>query len=79
MKETDDLKLNIETYQNITNDKPKDTWKSIDKIKETFKREIEKVKKKNEDNNNKLRILEDRSRQIIYVLMALKNGKKNLE
>ena len=25
MKENDDLKLNIETYQNITDDKPKDT------------------------------------------------------
>ena len=31
------------------------------KIKETFKREIEKLKKDNDDTNNKLRILEDRS------------------
>ena len=63
MKETDDLKLSIETYENITDDKLKDTENSIDKIKETFKREIEKLKKDNDDNNNKLRILEDRSRR----------------
>ena len=48
--------------QNITDDKLKDTENSIDKIKETFKREIEKLKKNNNDINNKL-ILEDRSRQ----------------
>ena len=62
IKETDDLKLSIETYKNITDDKLKDTENSIDKIKETFKREIEKLKKNNNDINNKL-ILEDRSRQ----------------
>ena len=43
MKETDDLKLSIETYQSITNDKLKDTENSIDKIKEIFKRIIEKL------------------------------------
>ena len=32
MKETDDLKLSIETYQNITDDKLKDAENSIDKI-----------------------------------------------
>ena len=48
--------------QNITDDKLKDTENSIDKIKETFKREIKKLKKNNNDINNKL-ILEDRSRQ----------------
>ena len=37
MKETDDLKLSIETSQNITDDKLKDTENSIDKIKGTFK------------------------------------------
>ena len=63
MKETDYLKPSIETYQNITDDKLKDTENSIDKIKETFKREIEKLKKDNDDTNNKLRILEDRSRR----------------
>ena len=45
MKETDDLTLNIETSQNITNDKLKDAENAIDKIKETFKREIEKLKR----------------------------------
>ena len=63
MKETDDLKLSIEAYQNITDDKLKDTEISIDKIKETFKREIEKLKKDNDDTSNKLRILEDCSRR----------------
>ena len=51
--------LSIETYQNITDDKLKDTENSIDKIKKTFKREIEKLEKDNDDNSNKLRILED--------------------
>ena len=62
IKETNDLKLSIETYQNLTDDELKDTENSIDKIKETFQREMEKLKKDNNDNNNKLRILEDRSR-----------------
>ena len=62
-KETDDLKLSIETYQNITDDKLNDTENSIKKIKEIFKREIEKLKKDNDDTSNKLRILEDRSRR----------------
>ena len=35
---------------------------SIDKIKETFKRETEKLKKDSDDTSNKLRILEDHSR-----------------
>ena len=63
MKETDDLKLIIETYQNITDDKLKDTENWIDKIKETFNREIEKLKMDTDETNNKLRILEDRSRR----------------
>ena len=79
MKETDDLKLSIETFyrwdflqkkakywdflQNITDDKLKDSENSIHKIKETFKRETAKLKKDNDDTNNKLRILEDRSRR----------------
>ena len=62
-KETDDLKLSIETYQNITDDKLKDTENSIEKIKEIFKRKIEKLKKDNDDTSNKLRTLEDRSRR----------------
>ena len=63
IKDTDNLKLSIETYQNITDDKLKDTENLIDKIKETFKREIEKLKKDNNDANDKLRILEDHSRR----------------
>ena len=41
----------------------KHTENSIDEIKETFKREIEKLKMDNDDNNSKLRILENRSRR----------------
>ena len=48
LKETNDLKLCTQTYQNIT-DGFKDTENSINKIKERFKREIKKLKK---DNNN---------------------------
>ena len=44
MKKTDDLKLSIGTYQSITNDTRKDTENSIDKVKEIFKRKIEKLK-----------------------------------
>ena len=62
IKETDFLKLSIETYHNITDDKLKDTQNPIDKIKEIFKIEIEKLNKDNDGTNNKLRILEDRSR-----------------
>ena len=60
--ETDYLKLSTKTYQNTTDDKRKDTESSIDKIKETFKRETEKLKKDSDDINNRLRILEDRSK-----------------
>ena len=63
MKQIDDLKLSIETFQNITDDKRKDSENAIDKIKEPFKRETAKLKKDNDDTNNKLRILEDRSRR----------------
>ena len=66
MKEIDDLKRlieSIETCQNIKDEELKDTGNLIDKIKETFKSEIEKLKKDNDDTNNKLRILEDRSRR----------------
>ena len=52
MKETDYLKLSIETYQNITDGKLKDKENSIDKIKETFKRETEKLKKDSDDTKN---------------------------
>ena len=37
IKETDGLKLNIETYQNRNDDKIKNAEKSIDKMKEAYK------------------------------------------
>ena len=49
--------------KNIMDNKCKDAEKSVDKIKETFKTEIEKLKKDNDDTNNKLRDLHDRSGQ----------------
>ena len=64
--------------RNVTDDKLKDIENSIEKNKETFKRQIEKLKKDNDDTNNKIRILEDVQGEIIYVLMASKNGTKNL-
>ena len=63
MKETDDLMLRIKTYENVTDDNLINTENSIDKIKQTFKREIEKLKKDNDKTNNILRTLEDRLRQ----------------
>ena len=65
--------------RNVTDDKLKDIENSIEKNKETFKRQIEKLKKENDDTNNKIRILEDVQGEIIYVLMASKNGTKNLD
>ena len=38
MKENDGLKLGIDIYQNIADDKLKDTGNSIGKIEKTFKR-----------------------------------------
>ena len=75
-------KLEIDTKdnndRNITDDKLKNIENSIEKNKETFKRQIEKLKKENDDTNNKLIILEEVQGEIIYVLMASKNGTKNL-
>ena len=76
-------KLEIDTKdnndRNITDDKLKNIENSIEKNKETFKRQIEKLKKENDDTNNKIRILEDVQGEIIYVLIASKNGTKNLD
>ena len=55
------MRLNIISQTRIY--KLKDTENSIDKIKEIFKREIEKLKTNSDDNNNKLRVLEERSRR----------------
>lgn len=45
MKERDDLKLSIVSYQNITDDKPKDTENSIDKTKKHLEEKLRNKKK----------------------------------
>ena len=63
VKDTDDLKLSVQTYQNVFDDKIKELEDSIKKIKENHKKEIIQLKNENEDSKDKLRILEDRSRR----------------
>ena len=63
VKDTDDLQLSVQTYQNVFNDKIKELEDSIKKIKENHKKEIIQLKNENEDSKDKLRILEDRSFQ----------------
>ena len=63
VKDTEDLKLSVQTYQDVFDDKIKEIEDSIEKIKEKHKNEIIQLKKENEDSNDKLRMLEDRSRR----------------
>ena len=63
VKETEDLKQSVQTYQDIFDDKIKEIEASIEKIKEKHKNEINQLKNENEDSKDKLRILEDRSRR----------------
>ena len=62
-KDNNDLKLSVQTYQNVFDDKIKELEDSIKKIKENHKEEIIQLKNENEDSKDKLRILEDRSRR----------------
>ena len=63
VKDTEDLKLSVQTYQDVFDDKIKEIEDSIEKIKEKHKNEIIQLEKENEDNKDKLRMLEDRSRR----------------
>ena len=63
VKDTDDLKLSVQTYQNVFDDKIKELEDSIKKIKENHKKEIIQLNNENEDSKDKLRILENRSRR----------------
>ena len=57
IKDTEDLKLSLETYQDINDDK----IKTIEKIKKNYKHEIEQLHtQKNDEAKDKLRELEDR-------------------
>ena len=62
-KDTEDLKLSVQTYQDVFDDKIKEIEDSIEKIKEKHKNEIIQLEKENEDSKDKLRMLEDRSRR----------------
>ena len=63
VKDTEDLKLSVQTYQDAFDDKIKEMTNSIEKIKEKHKNENIQLEKENEDSKDKLRMLEDRSRR----------------
>ena len=63
VKDTEDLKLSVQTYQDVFDDKIKEIEDSIEKIKEKHKNEIIQLEKENEDSKDELRMLEDRSRR----------------
>ena len=48
------IKLSVQPYKNIMDDKIKHTENSTDKIKETLGREIQKTKKSNNDTKSQL-------------------------
>ena len=64
VKDTEDLKLSVQTYQDVFDDKIKEIEDSIEKIKEKHKNEIIQLEKENEDSKDKLRMLEDRSSRV---------------
>ena len=63
LKDTEDLKLSVQTYQDVFDDKIKEINDSSEKIKEKHKNEIIQLEKENEDSKDKLRMLEDLSRR----------------
>ena len=54
IKGTAQIKLSVQPYKNIMDDKIKHTENSTDKIKETLGREIQKTKKSNNDTKSQL-------------------------
>ena len=54
----DDLKLGLEAYQEINNNKTKRNKNSIEIIQEKHKQKIEKLENNNDDANDKFRVLE---------------------
>ena len=63
VKDTEDLKLSVQTYQDVFDDKIKEINDSIEKIKEKHKNEIIQLEKENENSKDKLRMFEDRSKR----------------
>ena len=62
IKETDDLKLNLEATQEMLDEKIKSVQKLVAEVEKKYKQEIESLIMKNKEQDDKLRVLEDRSR-----------------
>ena len=62
-KETDDLKLSIETSQEITDEKFKEINKKLNNDKQQHDNEIDELWQENEYLREKLRDIEDRCRR----------------
>ena len=62
IKETDDLKLSLEATQEMLDEKIKSVQKLVAEVEKKYKQEIESLIMKNKEQDDKLRVLEDRSR-----------------
>ena len=63
IKETDDLKLSVEATQEMQDEKVKSVEKLVKEEEKKYKQEIESLIIKNKEQDDKLRVLEDRSRR----------------
>ena len=63
IKETDDLKLSLEATQEMQDEKTKSVEKLVKEVEKKYKQEIESLIIKNKEQDDKLRVLEDRSRR----------------
>ena len=63
IKETDDLKLSLEATQEMQDEKIKSVEKLVEEVEKKYKQEIESLIIKNKEQDDKLRVLEDRSRR----------------
>ena len=63
IKETDDLKLSLEVTQEIQDEKIKSVEKLVKEAEKKYKQEIESLIIKSKEQDDKLRVLEDRSRR----------------
>ena len=61
IKETDDLKLSLEATQEMQDEKIKSVEKLVTEVEKKYKQEIESLVIKNKEQDDKLRVLEDRS------------------
>ena len=63
IKETDDLKLSLEATQEIQDEKIKSVEKLVKEVEKKYKQKIESLIIKNKEQDEKLMVLEDRSRR----------------